>query len=99
MRPEWDVLIAYEQNGRRLEPDHGYPVRVIIPGFIGGRMIKWLEEITVTRGESQSHYHFHDNRVLPVGVTPEQVCHVQQQQQQRNDEATFMRRSLLCATP
>ena len=28
---------------RLLTPDHGFPVRLIIPGHIGGRMIKWLE--------------------------------------------------------
>ena len=27
-------------------------------GYIGGRMVKWLEEITVTEGESDSFYHF-----------------------------------------
>ncbi len=56
------------QNGRWLTPDHGFPVRIIIPGFIGGRMVKWLEEITVTETESQNHYHFFDNRVLPSHV-------------------------------
>lgn len=28
---------------RTLTPDHGYPCRIIIPGHIGGRMVKWLE--------------------------------------------------------
>ena len=37
-----DVLIAFMQNGEKLRPDHGYPVRVILPGHIGGRTIKWL---------------------------------------------------------
>ena len=32
-------------------------------------MVKWLEEITVTAGESDNFYHFHDNRVLPSHVT------------------------------
>ena len=32
-------------------------------------MVKWLEEITVTDGESGNFYHFHDNRVLPSHVT------------------------------
>ena len=71
MDPAQDVLIAYKQNGQFLEPDHGYPVRLIIPGYIGGRMIKWLTEIEVTREQSDNFYHFMDNRVLPVGVTPE----------------------------
>ena len=34
--------VAYKQNGRWLTPDHGFPVRMIIPGHIGGRMVKWL---------------------------------------------------------
>ncbi len=32
-------------------------------------MVKWLEEISVTEGESDNFYHFHDNRVLPSHVT------------------------------
>jgi DMSO/TMAO reductase YedYZ molybdopterin-dependent catalytic subunit len=63
-----DVLIAYMQNGRLLEPDHGFPARVIIPGYIGGRMVKWLTRITVTSRESDNHYHYKDNRVLPSHV-------------------------------
>ncbi|CAG8522939.1 13426_t:CDS:2 [Ambispora gerdemannii] len=66
-----DVLLAYEMNGERLAPDHGFPLRVIIPGFIGGRMIKWLTKITVLDKESDSHYHYHDNRVLPPHVDNE----------------------------
>ncbi|KAG2489120.1 hypothetical protein HYH03_012346 [Edaphochlamys debaryana] len=68
MDPSSDVIIAYKQNHRWLTPDHGFPVRIIIPGFIGGRMVKWLNEITVTREESQNFYHFMDNRVLPSHV-------------------------------
>jgi DMSO/TMAO reductase YedYZ molybdopterin-dependent catalytic subunit len=66
-----DVLVAYKQNHRWLTPDHGFPVRMIIPGFIGGRMVKWLQEITVTEGESDNFYHFHDNRVMPPHVDEE----------------------------
>ncbi|MEW5308874.1 MAG: hypothetical protein WDW38_000798 [Sanguina aurantia] len=63
-----DVLIAYKQNHRWLTPDHGFPVRIVIPGFIGGRMVKWLTEITVTAQESDNFYHYHDNRVMPSHV-------------------------------
>lgn len=59
------------QNDRWLTPDHGFPVRMIIPGFIGGRMVKFLEEITVTEKESDNFYHFHDNRVMPPHVDEE----------------------------
>lgn len=63
-----DLMLAYSQNGEYLQPDHGFPVRMIIPGFIGGRMVKWLKRIMVTSGESDSHYHYNDNRVLPSHV-------------------------------
>ena len=38
--PAQDVLLAYKQNNRWLTPDHGFPVRVILPGHIGGRTVK-----------------------------------------------------------
>lgn len=66
-----DVLLAYQQNGQCLEPDHGFPIRLIIPGYIGGRMVKWLNKIEVTTQESGNYYHFHDNRVLPSHVDAE----------------------------
>lgn len=71
MDPYGDVLIAYEQNGMKLAPDHGYPVRVVIPGWIGGRMVKWLDTIEVTETPSENYYHFFDNRILPPHVDAE----------------------------
>ncbi|KAG9451109.1 hypothetical protein H6P81_011074 [Aristolochia fimbriata] len=71
MDPSRDIIIAYMQNGQPLTPDHGFPVRIIIPGFIGGRMVKWLKRIIVTTEESQSYYHYRDNRVLPPHVDAE----------------------------
>jgi len=72
MNPAFDVLIAYEANGEVLQPDHGYPVRLIIPGYIGGRMIKWLAEINVIEHETKNHYHYHDNRILPPHIVAEE---------------------------
>ena len=67
-----DVLVAYKQNGRWLAPDHGFPVRLILPGYIGGRTIKWLCRIEVAESESDNWYHFYDNRVFPPSIaTPE----------------------------
>ncbi|XP_047341866.1 nitrate reductase [NADH]-like [Impatiens glandulifera] len=71
MDPSRDIILAYMQNGERLAPDHGYPVRMIIPGFIGGRMVKWLKRIIVTTKESDNYYHYQDNRVLPSHVDAE----------------------------
>lgn len=39
MDPTADVLLAYKMNGEELAPDHGYPIRLIVPGYIGGRMV------------------------------------------------------------
>ncbi|KAK1264033.1 Nitrate reductase [NADH] 1 [Acorus gramineus] len=71
MDPARDIIVAYMMNGEVLPPDHGFPVRMIIPGFIGGRMVKWVRKITVTSEESNNHYHFKDNRVLPSHVDAE----------------------------
>ena len=72
MNPAYDIIVAYEANGERLQPDHGFPVRLIISGYIGGRMIKWLKEINVIPHETHSHYHYHDNRILPPHITAEE---------------------------
>ncbi|GAA3921481.1 sulfite oxidase [Actinoplanes auranticolor] len=43
-----DVLLAYEMNGEPLPADHGHPVRLIVPGWIGIASIKWLGSIEVS---------------------------------------------------
>jgi DMSO/TMAO reductase YedYZ molybdopterin-dependent catalytic subunit len=42
-----DVLLAYEMNGEPLPPDHGFPVRLVVPGWVGIASIKWLGQIEV----------------------------------------------------
>jgi sulfite oxidase len=42
-----DVLLAFEMNGELLAPEHGFPLRVVVPGFAGVRSPKWLAGITV----------------------------------------------------
>lgn len=68
MDPLNDVLLAFEMNDKPLPPDHGYPVRVVIPGYVGGRCVKWLQRIWTSEKENDSHYHIWDNRVLPSFV-------------------------------
>lgn len=43
-----DVLLAYEMNGRPLPPDHGHPVRLVVPSWAGISSIKWLGRIEVS---------------------------------------------------
>ena len=66
-----DIIVAFMYNGKLLTPDHGFPVRMIIPGYIGGRMIKWLTNIDLCAECSQDYYHFYDNRVFPSHVDAE----------------------------
>ena len=62
--PTADVLLAYEMNGARLERNHGFPLRTILPGCVGGRTVKWLRSIRVAAAPSKNWYHLHDNRML-----------------------------------
>lgn len=55
-----DILIAYEMNGEEIPRDHGYPVRVIIPGVVGARQVKWLNKIYFSSEESTSHWQRRD---------------------------------------
>src|SRR5437867_9629151 len=43
-----DVLLAYKMNGSDLPPEHGFPVRAIVPGWYAMASIKWLQRVTVT---------------------------------------------------
>ena len=43
-----DVLLAYKMNGADLTGSHGFPVRVVVPGWYGMASVKWLKRIVVT---------------------------------------------------
>jgi sulfane dehydrogenase subunit SoxC len=43
-----DALVALYQNGERLRPENGYPVRLFLPGYEGNMSVKWLRRIKVT---------------------------------------------------
>jgi sulfane dehydrogenase subunit SoxC len=43
-----DALLVYSQNGERLRPQQGYPLRVLLPGFEGNMSVKWLRRLNVT---------------------------------------------------
>jgi len=42
-----DILLAYEMNGPSLPPQHGYPLRLVVPGWYGMAHVKWLARIDV----------------------------------------------------
>lgn len=51
-----EVLLAYEMNGEPLPMHHGYPLRLIVPGWYGMAAVKWLTEIRVTEQSFTGHY-------------------------------------------
>lgn len=60
MNDRGDVLLAYKMNGQELNRDHGYPIRVIVPGVVGARNVKWLGRIVISKEESNSHWQQND---------------------------------------
>lgn len=51
-----DVMVVFEMNGQPLTRDHGYPLRVLIPGHVAARSVKWLYEVKLSKEESSSHW-------------------------------------------
>jgi nitrate reductase (NAD(P)H) len=72
MDPNRGIMVAHKMNGEMLRPDHGKPLRCVVPGQIGGRSVKWLKKLIVTAAPSDNWYHIYDNRVLPTMISPEQ---------------------------
>jgi DMSO/TMAO reductase YedYZ molybdopterin-dependent catalytic subunit len=56
-----DTLLAYEMNGEPLTPEHGFPLRLVTPGWYGMASVKWLSTIRVInyhfKGFHQSEYY------------------------------------------
>ncbi|XP_059669974.1 sulfite oxidase [Cornus florida] len=71
--PEADVLLAYEMNGETLNRDHGYPLRVVVPGVIGARSVKWLDSINIIAEECQGFFMQKDYKMFPPSVNWENI--------------------------
>jgi len=50
------TLLAYEMNGEQLSDRHGYPLRVIVPGYFGEKNVKWLTRVEVTDANAKGFY-------------------------------------------
>ncbi|MCB1007727.1 MAG: sulfite oxidase [Acidobacteria bacterium] len=68
-----EVLLATEMNGEPLPPVHGYPVRVVVPGWIGARSVKWLSEIELGEEPSRNYFQRVAYRLFPAAVGPDDV--------------------------
>ena len=67
-RPE--VLLAWGMNGEPLPPVHGAPLRVVVPGYIGARSVKWLERVEVRSTPWPGYFQHVAYRLLPQDATP-----------------------------
>jgi sulfite oxidase len=67
-RPE--VLLAWAMNGEPLPLVHGAPLRVVVPGYIGARSVKWLERIELRSGPWQGYFQHVVYRLLPQDESP-----------------------------
>jgi len=69
MNPYGDVIVCYEMNGKPLPRDHGYPLRVIVPGYAAVRNVKWVQKIELSQEEAEGPWQRGLNyKVLPPGV-------------------------------
>ena len=68
MRSDSGVLLAWAMNGETLTPDHGFPLRVVVPGHIGARSVKWLKRVTVADTESRNFFQQRDYKLFHAGI-------------------------------
>lgn len=68
-----EVLLAYEMNGEPLRSEHGFPLRAVVPGYIGARSVKWLSDITLQYVPSDNYFQAHEYKLFPPYVTEETV--------------------------
>src|SRR5262249_51509781 len=54
--PAPDTLLAVRMNGELLEPEHGFPARLLVPGWYGVASVKWLRRIEVVNRPFRGYY-------------------------------------------
>jgi sulfite oxidase len=69
-----EVLLAWEMNSEPLPRAHGGPVRVVVPGYIGARSVKWVTAIRVQAVPSENYFQASDYRILPPETDPDTVA-------------------------
>lgn len=76
-----DCILAYEMNGQPLPREHGYPVRLIVPGWYGVNNVKWVEELRIMdsmvvegsldRSGEHAYWQQVSYRIHPEGIEPD----------------------------
>lgn len=65
-----EVTLAWAMNRQPLPAAHGAPVRVVVPGYIGARSVKWVRQVTVAEHPSDSYFQATAYRLLPADASP-----------------------------
>ena len=65
------TMLTWAMNGQPLPRLHGGPIRVVVPGYIGARSVKWVDSITVRESPSDNWFQRVAYRVLPVDADPD----------------------------
>ncbi len=68
-----ETLLAWAMNDQPLPAVHGAPVRVVVPGHIGARSVKWVQRITAQRQPSDNYFQATAYRLLPAEADPSQA--------------------------
>jgi DMSO/TMAO reductase YedYZ molybdopterin-dependent catalytic subunit len=68
-----DTLLAFEMNGERLTPSHGYPVRAIVPGWYGMASVKWVTRISLIDHSFRGYYRTKPYTFIHEGDDPNVV--------------------------
>jgi len=69
----FDAILAYEMNDKPIPIDHGFPIRIVLPGIVGARSVKWLSRVSISDEESQSPWQQRDYKVFSPSVSLETV--------------------------
>lgn len=65
-----EVLLAWQMNGAPLPTVHGAPVRVVVPGYIGARSVKWVQRVTAQAEPSANYFQATAYRLQPADADP-----------------------------
>jgi len=64
LEPSNMVLLATKYNGEEIPKEHGYPMRFVVPGYVGVRSVKWVKSLEISDNESKSSFQQKDYKIV-----------------------------------